>query len=900
MPRKERCKRLRTKQLNETASGIPKLSTFGFVKTPGNSSKTQDSNYSTTNLHAEDFSSHSHESNSPSPDTVRNAATERLTSNLDAQDSSLHSHESDSSDITEKPPDLPLTHHQSTSAEKLASNLSQEVIQSAESTIVDNDSETDISKSPFVITSASPITRKSTCSPDPKVSSTSGSQLGCESICCTQSSPYKPTSKELQKTSVKQICSDGKNRQCPSSIFSKYSWITYCLTRGTIACFFCKTAGEKQLNLFSYHSENAFSSGNFSNWKKCQEKLEKHQNSHYHQECVEKCLFLKNANMNVGVQLEKQCKDEKEFHRFLFLKQLSSLKYLVRQGLAIRGHESMESKLIQMLKTRAEDVPELNQWIEDRRYISPDIINELVEMMGNAVLRSILQDIKENLGLFGLIADESRDISNKEQLTCILRWVSLPDLTTHEDFLGMYLIEKPDAETIKVALKDILLRCNLRLNDCRWQAYDGASTMSGHLSGVGARIQAENPAAHRIHCANHRLDLALKSCTHQSEVIDDSLSFVQDLAVFIRRSPLRMATYESIAKELDPDESVDSLHLLCPTRWTVRTKSIAAVLNNYQTLHSTLLSISKTASEREKRDKAAGLATKMTEFKTFFGLHFAMNLFCVCEQLATTMQTKGILAQTVMVGVRALKDNLQLQRDSYNVFFDQTQEKGNALGMVKEAVLPRPRKVPRRLQDGDAEEHQHDSVKSMFRAQYCEAIDAILAELNRRFDERSYAPLQHIEDVILNAANREPCDISDDFKGTYDNEIDFDQVTTELRFLPGIIKQCLPEVRRVTTMDTVISAVTQGQNGAFIVPNIVRLLQIYLLAPMSAATAERSFSGQRRIKTYLRSTMTQKRYNNLLMLNIHKERIDSVDLRELAKAFAEKNDKRIRFFGKFH
>ena len=154
-----------------------------------------------------------------------------------------------------------------------------------------------------------------------------------------------------------------------------------------------------------------------------------------------------------------------------------------------------------------------------------------------------------------------------------------------------------------------------------------------------------------------------------------------------------------------------------------------------------MLSISKTASEREKREKAAGLAKKMTKFETFFGLHFAINVFCVCEQLATTIQTKGILAQTVMVGVRALKDNLQLQRDSYDIFFDQTQEKGDALGMVEEAVLPCPKKVPRHLQDGDAVEHQHDSAKSMFRAQYYEAIDAILAELNRRFDEKSYAPL---------------------------------------------------------------------------------------------------------------------------------------------------------------
>ena len=216
--------------------------------------------------------------------------------------------------------------------------------------------------------------------------------------------------------------------------------------------------------------------------------------------------------------------------------------------------------------------------------------------------------------------------------------------------------------------------------------------------------------------------------------------------------------------------------------------------------------------------------------------------------------------------------------------------------MVEEAVLPHPKKVPRRLQDGDAVEHQHDSAKSMFQAQYFEAIDAILAEFNRQFDEKSYAPLQHLEDVILNAANRVPCDISDDFKKTYDNEIDFDKVTTELRFLPGIIKQCLPEVKRVTTMDTVISAVTQGQNGTFVVPNIVRLLQMYLLAPMSAATAERSFSVQRRTKNYLRNTMTQKRYNNLLMLNIHKERID---LKEIAKAFAGKNDRRMRFFGQF-
>ena len=84
-----------------------------------------------------------------------------------------------------------------------------------------------------------------------------------------------------------------------------------------------------------------------------------------------------------------------------------------------------------------------------------------------------------------------------------------------------------------------------------------------------------------------------------------------------------------------------------------------------------------------------------------------------------------------------------------------------------------------------------------------------------------------------------------------------------------------------------------------LLPSVLKLAQIYLLAPMSAASAERSFSVQRRIKHYSRSTMTEKRYNNLMMLNIHKERTDEIDLIKIAKDFVQRNDRRLKFFGKF-
>ena len=110
--------------------------------------------------------------------------------------------------------------------------------------------------------------------------------------------------------------------------FSKYAWVTYCLTQGTIVCYFCKTTCEKGLVTFIYNKNNAFCSGNFGNWKKWHEKLEKHYNSHFHREAVEKINCLGDANVNVGAQLNKQYKDDQERHRYLFLKQLSSLKYL--------------------------------------------------------------------------------------------------------------------------------------------------------------------------------------------------------------------------------------------------------------------------------------------------------------------------------------------------------------------------------------------------------------------------------------------------------------------------------------------------------------------------------------------------------------------------------------------
>ena len=69
-----------------------------------------------------------------------------------------------------------------------------------------------------------------------------------------------------------------------------------------------------------------------------------------------------------------------------------------------------------------------------------------------------------------------------------------------------------------------------------------------------------------------------------------------------------MVQYQHIAKDINDNATqVENPHLLCPTRWTVRTKAISAVLNNYEALYSTLLRIAKESSKSTVRDTASGL-----------------------------------------------------------------------------------------------------------------------------------------------------------------------------------------------------------------------------------------------------------------------------------------------------
>ena len=102
-----------------------------------------------------------------------------------------------------------------------------------------------------------------------------------------------------------------------------------------------------------------------------------------HKEAVYKLKSI--TETPVETMVNKQEADDKLKRRGLLLKQLSSLRYLLRQGQAIRGtaaHEE-ERNLLQLLLLRPEDDPDLKAWIAKKDYLFPEITNEIITLMGN-------------------------------------------------------------------------------------------------------------------------------------------------------------------------------------------------------------------------------------------------------------------------------------------------------------------------------------------------------------------------------------------------------------------------------------------------------------------------------------------------------------------------------------
>lgn len=163
-----------------------------------------------------------------------------------------------------------------------------------------------------------------------------------------------------------------------------------------------------------------------------------------------------------------------------------------------------------------------------------------------------------------------------------------------------------------------------------------------------------------------------------------------------------------------------------------------------------------------------------------------------------------------------------------------------------------------------------DGVETHYRVSvYYPILDTIIAEMNRRFsdenrslllstgacipDSKSFLKLSAIKPLI------------DHYKLNEDN------LSSEVHEA----RQYLAKQENIQELsDVIVSLLAVKQ--AF--PELLKLLNIALTLGVTTASCERSFSCLKRLKTYLRSAMTEERLSSMALLAIERDMSETLDL----------------------
>lgn len=715
----------------------------------------------------------------------------------------------------------------------------------------------------------------------PRLEQTNECSEGAERV---NSEPSTSTSKASSPSSVGLLIENKTGRPKPKkrsfqkSWISTYSWIEWDSQNEKVFCQTCKKAEAGGLLTFSSKKEDAFTSVGFSNWKNALDRFKAHEHSQSHKESVMKVL----SKQNVGIMLDDQLDKDMKVARTAMMCIFTTVKFLCRQGIAIRGHEDISSNFWQLLNLRKDDRQELAEWLgrSGYKWTSHDIQNEIIAILGKSVLRSVVKEIK-SCNYFGIMVDETCDVSVQEQVTFCIRTVD-ENFEICEDFLGFYAAPNTEGKTLFNIVKDILARFDLPVEKLRGQCYDGAAQMQGRFKGLQTLIKDIQPQALYVHCAAHSLSLAVEDCLRHLSCMRDIMNFAKDLINTIRESPKRMHVFKTILG--NQNSASTGLRPLCPTRWTMRASSLNQILKNY----SSLVEFFQLFSESDTSDAAAkcsGYLEQMTNFKTFWFLSLYSLVMSPVEEVNSQIQSKHIGVAEVKSKLGFLYDVIENNRNDFEQFWGKCMNEKPSF--VDEPILPRQRRIPKKLENVESSAaYIHSSPKEYFKQVYIEACDTVLMCVRERFQSSGLNLVSAVEEECISAMNSGSNEVKN-IQEFFCSDLDHTRLLLHLTMLNDVAKQ-----RNVSlsSMNDVKKFIVEDKGVKDLLPEVTRCLKLLRTVPVTTATAERSFSSLRRLKSYLRSTMGQERLNYVAILNCHQEVLDRLDIRPLVNEFVNKNN----------
>ncbi|XP_041346704.1 52 kDa repressor of the inhibitor of the protein kinase-like [Gigantopelta aegis] len=673
--------------------------------------------------------------------------------------------------------------------------------------------------------------------------------------------------------------------------------------------------------------------------------LDNHMRLDYHKDALIAAEIAKQNSSKPSQQVD--CILDRK-RKQLFEDNLHILKCIVdavvfcgKQNIALRGHRddssntaSNRGNFLATLDLMAKSDKILHTHLErgqqTSKYTSKTIQNEIVVLIGDFIRHHLTLGIKAGSPspFFSIMADEVTDtFGNQEILSLCLRFLQTNDVNNVEiieAFFNYSFLKRTTGKAISESILDILRANELNIDNLRGQAYDGASAMSSEVNGVNGRIRNVAPKALYTHCNSHVLNLSIAASCKMTPV-RNMIGSLNEIYLLFHNSPKRQRFFEQVLAKLKCESTKKKLLGLCKTRWVERHSCYDTFHELYSELTTCLDAIVNPALypdiygeenwlwDANTRTTAQGLLTTIKSFPFIMAFLTIKSCLLSVMPIAKLLQCSdldcyeayNLIGQSV-TDLKSNRSNIDgIFKDWYGEAVKLSEDIGGYVTMSR--VGGRFQQHRDNIPSSTTEQYFRNSIAIPF-------LDHLITEMESRFSEDA-CKCRHLFGLIPKLIVK-----------TSDIEL----LHTDLQFwktdlpTPLNLKSELGSWKKMWTSIGNESSSTDSTNMSFqesvmqwsrnrkcstdpvpdsllqsyracneaVFPNVKVLLAIACVMPVGSASAERSFSALRRVKTFLRNTMGEDRLAGLALMHIHHSM--KIDISEIISMFLRKH--RLRMF----
>jgi hypothetical protein len=487
------------------------------------------------------------------------------------------------------------------------------------------------------------------------------------------------------------------------------------------------------------------------------------------------------------------------------------------------------------------------------------------------------QVVKEVAGarFFSLLSDEVSDVAVTEQLVTFVQYVS-SDVQVDTKFLSVRnLLEhhnSADADAIVDMLAQEIEEDKLQWASLAGLASDGASVFTGKRGGVGVKLKKKqeehmwgrSPIMQQLWCVCHRLALACAGANNTVKYVTLVETNLRQLWSLFENSNKKTAIYVKVQmnmKSLNSTPKTRSkvtrkVKKACRTRWLSLGKAVKSLHQDYAAVLTTLKVL-----DDEQHDAAAkGLFMRLNTFKFIATTYILNRLIPILDLVSKSFQKGSVTFSHIAPNLAYAKAKLKEEALSHKAIRDAVQDlKPNGRLSVQGVEV----------QVTECGLVEVDNLLHRY-------VAALTQHLDERFQESLplFSLFSIFDPSLLPAVDSTEFseygkgEISDIGKIYVPNRIP--EVVAEFElFKFHMAKFKIPEPSKLVGETQTEVVLKKLVHMKLLFPLLSLFAEAILSLPISNAWPERGGSAIKRIKTRLRSRLSNKMLESLLHISIN-------------------------------